>query len=368
MKKRIAMLMSCMLAGSTFLSLNPVWAGAEDLARQCWEELRIVEARDLKLQEKAEELWTQVDLNQNAADRFQLWDDEINVLWGHLKELLDSDTMKAVTQDEIDWIYWKEDKIEEAGAEVEGGSMQPMLMDATGAELTKDRVYYLMQYVPAENETSVNSIGENGWETISDFAAVQSKEEHKEMYGKVLSQYKKIQKQNFYKDDLDAEPWDLPKYVNPGMMILSRMIDDYQLFYTFADLDGDGKDELFIAGGASKELAQYIDVYRYEDGKPVHFWDCYDLGERVYLSIYKNGVMEVRWSESAADSGYDFYLPGMDGVQVDHLSMHGDQDGIKYYQSMQKENEITAEQFYEIYRSYTDVDLIQLNWKALVQN
>ena len=34
------------------------------------------------------------------------------------------------------------------GSEVSGGSMEPMVRSLTGYEWTRDRVYYLMDYLP----------------------------------------------------------------------------------------------------------------------------------------------------------------------------------------------------------------------------
>ena len=45
------------------------------------------------------------------------------------------------------WISYKENAIEQAGLEYEGGTMRPMVENQTGADLTKQRVYELSQYL-----------------------------------------------------------------------------------------------------------------------------------------------------------------------------------------------------------------------------
>ena len=53
--------------------------------------------------------------------------------------------MEALTVEERRWIEQKEAAVAEAGAEFEGGSMQPMIMNDKAAELTKARLYELLK-------------------------------------------------------------------------------------------------------------------------------------------------------------------------------------------------------------------------------
>ena len=56
-----------------------------------------------------------------------------------------AEEMEALTQEELEWIAWKEQQIAEAGAEYGGGSLQIMAQSQRGAEVTRDRVYELME-------------------------------------------------------------------------------------------------------------------------------------------------------------------------------------------------------------------------------
>ena len=53
--------------------------------------------------------------------------------------------MEALTIEEREWIEKKERAIREAGAKYEGGTLQPMEEALKGAELTKARVYELLE-------------------------------------------------------------------------------------------------------------------------------------------------------------------------------------------------------------------------------
>ncbi|MCD7813283.1 MAG: DUF1311 domain-containing protein [Lachnospiraceae bacterium] len=88
---------------------------------------------------------SQSELNQLSYEMYQIWDDILNVLWGYLKDSLPEEEMAALTEEEIAWITEKESAIAAAGAEFEGGTMQPYVENTTGAEMTKERVYVLLE-------------------------------------------------------------------------------------------------------------------------------------------------------------------------------------------------------------------------------
>jgi len=89
----------------------------------------------------------QTEMNFLAQEIYVLWDDEINKIWGYLKETLDKDTMDILTSEQREWITRKENEIEKAGSEYEGGSIRPMIEYLKGAELTRDRVYELIELI-----------------------------------------------------------------------------------------------------------------------------------------------------------------------------------------------------------------------------
>ncbi len=92
---------------------------------------------------------TQAEYNEKTLELYGLWDSALNTLWDTLKQTLDADTMEPLTAEQRDWIAQKEAEVEKAGEEYEGGSMQPMIRNNTAAEMTRDRVYELMElYFP----------------------------------------------------------------------------------------------------------------------------------------------------------------------------------------------------------------------------
>lgn len=93
---------------------------------------------------------SQIEMNRLSGEIFQLWDDELNSLWSRLKEKLDADAMEELTKEEREWIQRKDQEVQAAGKEMEGGSMQPLLENDKGAELTRKRVYELAERLKSE--------------------------------------------------------------------------------------------------------------------------------------------------------------------------------------------------------------------------
>lgn len=112
------------------------------------DELASVEEQAAELENKMQkEPLTQMELNTLTEELYKLWDSELNQIWNQLKNSLDEDTMEELTEEERNWISGKEQIVQEAGAEYEGGSMQPMIENEKAAELTKNRVYELIKYL-----------------------------------------------------------------------------------------------------------------------------------------------------------------------------------------------------------------------------
>lgn len=95
-----------------------------------------------------EEHYTQADMNYGAQQKYLIWDDTLNQLWRDLKGLLSEEEMQQLTKEELQWIKDKEAAALEAAAEYEGGSLYPTIYYSTLADLTKQRVYELLELLP----------------------------------------------------------------------------------------------------------------------------------------------------------------------------------------------------------------------------
>ncbi|MBR2122004.1 MAG: DUF1311 domain-containing protein [Lachnospiraceae bacterium] len=89
----------------------------------------------------------QTQMNLTSGELYQVWDDQLNLIWAYLKDTLDAGAMKTLTAEQVKWIDNKESEVAKAAAEYEGGSIAPLVANTKAAELTRDRVYELMEYV-----------------------------------------------------------------------------------------------------------------------------------------------------------------------------------------------------------------------------
>ncbi len=88
---------------------------------------------------------TQGDMNVKSLELYQTWDSTLNLVWNVLKQTQDAETMEALTEEERAWITRKEQEAQDAGAEARGGSLEPLLVNTKAAELTRERVYELLE-------------------------------------------------------------------------------------------------------------------------------------------------------------------------------------------------------------------------------
>lgn len=88
---------------------------------------------------------TQLEYNEKTKELYDRWDYALNAVWEVLKKTQDAETMDLLTSREREWIALKEQAVEDAGAGYEGGSIQAMIMNQKAAEMTKARVYELLE-------------------------------------------------------------------------------------------------------------------------------------------------------------------------------------------------------------------------------
>lgn len=113
-----------------------------------YDELASLEQEAAALEDRLQtETLPQAEMTEIASELYRMWDFKLNDIWGRLKKELDAAAMDALTAEELEWIAYKEAEVQKAGADVAGGTLQPMVEYAMGAELTKARVYELAEYL-----------------------------------------------------------------------------------------------------------------------------------------------------------------------------------------------------------------------------
>lgn len=200
-----------------------------------------------------------------------------------------------------------------------------------------------------------NKETESGTEIVLNTEDVSGTEETSEalpeqvnVYEHVLSQYRDMVQNDFYMELRDSDEYDSSFGEDIGLEI---RLNKQDIYYALYDIDGNGAEELIIAAGvATPSFSTWnYDLYGYNGKKAVHLFPELEFGYRTNFSLFKNGVIEVFYSVSAAESGVDFYRIGADGLTpeltdsfVSVFEMEGEEPQVHYYQNR---NEITEEEY-----------------------
>lgn len=90
---------------------------------------------------------SQADINRESGIVYQKWDNLLNEVYKYLKTIMSEKDFKELETEEREWIADKENAVEEAAAEWEGGSGEVMVRNLTAAEYTETRCYYLIALI-----------------------------------------------------------------------------------------------------------------------------------------------------------------------------------------------------------------------------
>lgn len=90
---------------------------------------------------------TQMEMNEKTQELYELWDGALNYLWSVLKESLPEDEFTELRDEQRAWITKKEEAMEEAGKEFEGGSMYSMVVNGEAARITEERTHELYELI-----------------------------------------------------------------------------------------------------------------------------------------------------------------------------------------------------------------------------
>lgn len=188
------------------------------------------------------------------------------------------------------------------------------------------------------------------------------------IYGDIIAEYRDMVQNNFYQDLLEKE--DLLAYENSfGKDIGSEIRHAQKVYYALYDIDGNGTQELIIGGGEDASNPWNYDLYTYDGSKAVHVFPDFEFGYRTNFSLYENGIIEIFYSGSAAESGNDFYRMNAAGTGaeiVENFSIIGSLDGdttvITYYQG---KNVITEDEYNQKIQEYEVALQTPFSWTEI---
>ncbi len=88
---------------------------------------------------------SQHDMNLKSEELYKLWDDALNYIWKELKNTLPEAEFTNLLSEQRIWVEDKEAAVKEAGKDLEGGSLYPLVVNSEAAALTEKRVYELYE-------------------------------------------------------------------------------------------------------------------------------------------------------------------------------------------------------------------------------
>ncbi|MCX4267867.1 MAG: hypothetical protein OSJ62_04280 [Lachnospiraceae bacterium] len=186
-------------------------------------------------------------------------------------------------------------------------------------------------------------------------------------YDSILTQYSDMVQNDFYMNLRDSDSYESSFGKDIALEIRTHK---QNVYYTFYDIDGNGTMELIIAGGENSVSNPAFspwnyDLYGYNGTNVVPIFPELSFGYRTNFSLYKNGVIEVFYNNSAAESGVDFYRIGTDGFTPERIDsftafghLEGDEPVFTYFQNG---TEITEEEYHTNIQNY-EIALTTLDW------
>ena len=90
---------------------------------------------------------TQNELNLKSQELAALWDAALNAVLSRLQGSLSEEELAVLTAEQQAWMAEKDKAVEEAGMEVQGGSIYPLIVNSEAARLTEERVFELYSRV-----------------------------------------------------------------------------------------------------------------------------------------------------------------------------------------------------------------------------
>ena len=220
----------------------------------------------------------------------------------------------------------------------------------------------------AAEEAGIAGNNDSGGAAEGAGTAGNTEDEAAGIYGDIIAEYRDMVQNNFYQDLLDKE--DLLAYENSfGKDIGSEIRHAQKVYYALYDIDGNGTQELIIGGGEDASNPWNYDLYTYDGSKAVHVFPDFEFGYRTNFSLYENGIIEVFYSGSAAESGNDFYRMNAAGTGaeiVENFSIIGSLDGdttvITYYQG---KNVITENEYNQKIQEYEVALQTPFSWTEI---
>lgn len=203
------------------------------------------------------------------------------------------------------------------------------------------------------------------------YCTINVKKQIKPDYSRVLNQYRKAIKNNYYSDVFNglSDDFDvIGKYLNDELLSSSRYYDEFHIYYTLKDLNGDGIKELLVNAAEDKEhISNYIyDVFTFKKGKPVRLFEKdFVFGYRMELRINSKNVFCIDSSGGASVHGKYYYKLKEDSTKTKLLTkLEYDYGDYYMVNSRGNKTKITENKYNSIKNRY-EKKIKSFKWKKL---
>ena len=84
-------------------------------------------------------------LKKVEGDRYAVWDELLNEIYGVLQKQLPSEEMQQLRSEQLEWIEYRDSTAKEASLKYEGGTMEQLEYVAVLGDLTEERCFELVE-------------------------------------------------------------------------------------------------------------------------------------------------------------------------------------------------------------------------------
>lgn len=121
-----------------------VTSPSSDMTKKYLSKFIDIQEKVNNLPHNEEKYQTKLGMRELASEEYEMWDTLLNDIYSELKNTLSNEDMDKLINLQIQWIADRDAIAEEVGKEAEGGSLQPLLINTSKSQTTKDRCLELI--------------------------------------------------------------------------------------------------------------------------------------------------------------------------------------------------------------------------------
>ena len=179
-------------------------------------------------------------------------------------------------------------------------------------------------------------------------------------YAQVLAQYGEAMAADYYRE----LPQETRDSAFGAQVALEWKAAPQPAYYALYDLDGNGTEELLIAAPGDVSAVIY-DCFTLAEGALLRPFSL-DFGGRTRLELFPGGVCKVSWSNSAFDSGMEYYRFNGGAPEIlAELSIQSSAQDPNRMVYLQNGTPVAEEAFQECAAGFQGAGPLALDWAGI---